>query len=48
VDLVQRVLVQLLVPMTQDLVRKIATTAPHVPQREFPQVSSKQYHQRAK
>jgi hypothetical protein len=41
-DVVQRVLLQLLVPMTQDLVRKIATTAPHVLQREFPQVSPQQ------
>lgn len=35
---VQRVLLQLLVPMTQDLVRKVAVTSPAVLHREFPQV----------
>ncbi len=35
---VQRVLLQLLIPMTQDLVRKVAVTSPAVLHREFPQV----------
>jgi len=35
-SVVQRVLMQLLVPMTQDLVRKVAVTSPAVLHREFP------------